>query len=192
MKKVLIIILVFCFFNSFAQKNSIKGRAFVVPRVLYFTLGVGFERMINDNFSTQILFNRMGYDMRSTDGSAEFYNCLIPEVRYYFGKKENKKLFAGIFTEFSKSKTVSSGYPIEMGSNQKMYLGSSKNIIAPGFLLGINNGTKKKWLIEFYLGSKYKFRTETNRYRLNGETIFEKDKAKKIGLRVGINFGFRF
>ena len=194
MQKTLFIILLFFSLTSFAQKDVIKGRAFGVPSAQFFTLGLGYERMLDENFSAQILFNRMGYDMRSTDGGAEFYNFLIPEVRYFFSKKENRNFFTGFFTEFSKSKNVSSGeYIEEFIVDKKYYSGNStKRTVAPGLLLGISNGMTKKFFSEFYLGGKYRFIQKDRRYSINREGFTEQEKKQKWGIRIGMNFGYRF
>lgn len=97
MKKTIILItLILISLDVFSQKNIIKGRVIGIPEVKLFSLGIGVERMLNIKFSTQILFNRMGYDMRDTDGNAAFLNILVPELRL-FRKKRKQKIVPWIF-----------------------------------------------------------------------------------------------
>ncbi len=194
MKKIITLGFI-CWFaiNGFSQRTAIKGRAFGVPGINLFTLGFGFERMLNEDISVQLLFNRMGYDMRDTDGGAEFVNFVVPEVRYYLGEKENKNIFLGVFTEFSKTNYASSGYPPDtILATTKIFKDEAKNTISPGALIGVTNGTKKPFLFEFYLGGKYRLANVTKEYILNQEDVIEKRNTKKLGVRIGINIGYRF
>ena len=156
-------------------------------------MGIGYERILNDKFSVQLLFNRFGYDQRDTDGSAEFTNSLVPEFRYYFGKNKketlNKAAYLGAFTEISKTDIFTPG--AEYGD--KIYLGGTKKMINPGIIIGRNTEIAKRWFAEFHIGIKYKFIVETSNYYLNYQTkVEEMNYSNKVGIRMGFNIGFRF
>ena len=176
--------------NVFSQKNTIKGRALGTYKL--FSLGIGYERLINNKISAQVLFNRMAVDFRDTDGNAKYLNSIVPELRYYLGKNENKKMFLGIFTEASTLNFFQGGERVDDILNKRILTKDFTKIVAPGVLLGINNGTKKRWIFDFYTGVKYRFRNEEKEYFLNQEKIIESQKNNQIGIRVGLNIGFRF
>ena len=192
--KRIVLAIVFLFFTTahYAQSNSVKGRIFGVPE--YFTMGIGYERMLNDKTSVQLLFNRFGYDLRDTDGQAEFTNSLVPEFRYFFGKKKkesiNKAAYLGLFTEISKTEIFPGGEQF----GEKIFTGGYKKKINPGILIGRNTQIAKRWYAEFYLGVKYKFLFESNDYYHTDSqsSVTESSSYSKAGIRLGINIGFRF
>ena len=190
MKKTLFLTLLLIFsIGIFAQKNIIKGRAFKVSEV--FSFGIGYERLIDNHISVQLLYNFYGYDLISTDGGAQFVHSIVPEVRYYLGKKENKKAFLGVFTEVSKAKDYASNFPFPVGPSRiklKEYIDS----FASGALVGISNGTKKRWLFEFYIGGKNTFAIQTTDYLVGQKKIRERKDISKLKIRIGINLGYRF
>ena len=55
-----------------------------------------------------------------------------------------------------------------------------------------NNWIFSKCFFDFYTGVKYRFRNEEKEYFLNEERIIESQKNNRIGIRVGLNIGFRF
>jgi hypothetical protein len=190
MKKILILILFLYTFDLIAQSNCVKGRILGVPSI--FTMGIGYERIVNDKFSVQLLFNRYGYDLRDTDGGAEFTNSFVPEMRYYFGKKKkeslNKAAYLGLFTEISKTDILAGGEQY----GERIFTSGNKKMINPGLLIGRNTEIAKRWFVELYIGFKYKFIVETRNYYVNYQTKVEEiSYPHKAGIKLGFNIGYR-
>lgn len=63
----------FAFRASLAQPNVVKARAIVFPIIFgyAYSAGIGYERLINDRLSGQILLNSYGYSTDATDGDTE-------------------------------------------------------------------------------------------------------------------------
>ena len=190
MKKTTLLIFALLFsIGVFSQKNIAKGRAFKTSE--FFAFGIGFERLIHPNLSVQILLNRYGYDMRDHDGGAKYTNSLIPEVRYYLGKKQNKKVFLSVFSEISKIDYFPSNF-IERISRPRILTENYIDAFGLGTLLGFTNGTKKRWVFEFYIGGKNTFAIETKKYLSNQIKTTERYNVSKFAIRVGGNVGYRF
>ncbi len=138
-----------------AQKNSIKGRAIYLPgENPTYSFGLGYERKIIDNLTVQLLYNNSrftpGFDAPTTETSG-----LVPEVRYYFGKKKDfrKKPFIGGFVEAYKFKEFG-GMP---QYNPDYYLVETNgNMTSVGVLIGKNSTIGKRFLIDMYIGFRYK------------------------------------
>lgn len=179
-------------FGVMAQDGSVKGRILGFPGSLtIFTMGLGYEWMLKDDLSFQVLFNRYGYDMRDTDGGAKFTNSVVPEMRLYVGKKRqetiNKAVFLGLFCELSKMDILAGGEQ----EGTSVFLGGNRKMISPGILIGKNVEISKRWYAEFYLGSKYIFARERKTYLINQNKEIKKSNPNKIGLRLGFNIGVR-
>jgi hypothetical protein len=174
-----------------AQNNCIKGRIIGVRQI--FTMGVGYERMLSSKTSLQLLFNRFGYDFRDTDGGAAFTHSLIPEYRFYFGKKRketlNKAAYLGLFTEIAKTNKYGGGE--QFGDD--IYVGGYRKMVNPGLLIGRNLEISKKWFAEMYIGFKYQLIKEAETRRLNVQTeVTELHFTHRAGIRLGMNIGYRF
>lgn len=193
MKTALLLILISAPFLLCAQKNVIKGRAAVLPAANVFTFGIGVERMIGQNMSAQILFNRMGSDFRDTDGSATFINAFVPEVRRYFNKKNgsiDRAFFGGVFNEINFISRHTAGAPEETESDRSW--GGESISVNPGILIGKNKRISNKWYLEGYIGAKCRFITRNRKYRVNNIVETRKEHSIQPGIRAGLNIGFRF
>lgn len=191
MRKILLIVVYLLFtYSLLGQSNIIKARFFIAPSNPFpYSVGVGFERMILKNVSTQILLNKFGFDMRSTDGSVKTTNSIVPEMRYYFGSDNiNKSYFIGLFTELSTTKTEPAVVQIE----DKAFIKEKELLVNPGLLIGKHFKIAKKWYWEMYIGPKHIFKKETRTYLVNNEYLSEIKYLKYWSLRFGLNFGFRF
>jgi len=188
-KKILVIFCCFIFSqNSFSQKNAIKGRAFYLPNSENsFSLGFGYERIFMDRFSFQILYNYFGYDSRKFDRQASIFKNLVPEIRYYLGKR--KKIFLGLFFENSKERLFYSG--VDSQNNLEIYYIRLREKKSPGILLGYSRGLKKNLFWEIYFGGQYQFINETQVSK-RGVNYTLKEEYNLLGVRGGINVGFRF
>ena len=165
MRRLLFIILILTANYAFGQKNVIKGRIFAFPIFGYVTysLGIGYERLLSNNISVQVLFNNYG-DAGGGGGDAGSRNTygFVPETRYYFGKMDSfrNQYFVGVFIEFLRT-NESAGYPdpTDIG----YYDGSVINMVNPGILVGknISLGKKKKWHLDIYIGGKFQFMSKT-------------------------------
>ena len=182
-----------------AQTNIVKGRLFALPGTFnVFSIGIGYEKMISSNKSIQILYNRYGYDMRGTDGSSETLNSIVPEYRIYFGKQLdknfNKCAFIGVFNEFTFSKVLPSGegFEEEFEEGAKNLRDRKKIILSPGILIGKNFFLSKKLFLDVYAGIKYRFINQESRFYQDQIEIIEKSKSDKIGIRMGLNLGYKF
>ncbi|HOY07727.1 MAG TPA: DUF3575 domain-containing protein [Saprospiraceae bacterium] len=190
--------LLLCLLSScvFAQKNVVKGRVFYLPPargLQVFSLGIGLERRIGDDFSLQLLYNLMGSDMGATDGGGTSIRGFVPEVRYYFGKKKtesiNKAFFGSVFTEFNQIRYSSGGEIDPDAVNVFRHKATSVN---PGILLGKNARLSDRWYLEFYVGGKARFTKETKTRVENGLSSTTETRFVKAGMRGGINLGYRF
>ncbi len=189
-KKHLIPILLLLPFVLQGQKNVIKARIFLFPTV--YSLGIGYERMINENKSIQFLYNKMGSIQTATDGPANLYSSFVPEFKFFFGKHSktniNKSSFLGVFNEFTKQKTNPSG---EIDRTKKHLTDRTRFHISPGILIGKNLQLSETWFIDVYCGFKYKFTSEESIYRENNQKAIENSQYQDYGIRIGLNFNYR-
>lgn len=177
---------------SIAQKNIIKGRAIYLPADNpTYSFGFGYERVIIDNLTVQLLYNSTrftpGFDAKTTESKG-----FVPEVRYYFGKKADirKKMFVGGFTELLKYKETG-GMPEYNLDN--FLVEANGNLASVGLLIGKNNSIGKNFLIDIYIGFRYKFINGTKTFRTaNGEYYYRDYKDKMSAARFGLNLGYLF
>jgi uncharacterized protein DUF3575 len=175
-----------------AQKNIVKGRVFAIPIIGFnYSLGIGYERMISDKVSCQILYNNYGYDWTNTDGGAINTQGFVPELRYYFGGKDSfrKQMFIGVFTELLRA-SERPGYsgPTDIG----FFNGAIARLINPGLLIGKNVSLGKSWHLDLYLGWKYKFISKTEKYVDNGSITYINTNEQRSGFRAGVNLAYVF
>jgi Protein of unknown function (DUF3575) len=186
MKRILIIISLFNCISIFAQKDFIKGRLIPLP-LDYYTLGIGYERILKNNFSVQLLCNVYGFNSLRTDGGARQNISIIPECRYFFGEKMNENLpkstFIGIFTEFLRTNYFNN-YQDNNDRTETRYT----NSINPGLLLGQSIKISKSSYIEFYVGKKLTFITSYNTKISNGTPNFYEEVKTSNGWRFGVNY----
>ncbi len=193
MRAFLISTLILTFNLSFAQKNIIKGRAIYLPyqENPTYSFGIGYERILNEKISVQVLYNSTrftpGFDAKTTESQG-----FIPEVRYYFGKKEDfrKKAFIGGFIEIIKIKQFG-GVPEYHPDYQ--FIETNGNLTSLGVLIGKNNSIGKHFLWDRYIGYRYKIFDYSNTFKNNNGDYYDKDyKDNTSGIRMGLNLGFLF
>ena len=178
---------------SFAQRNVIKGRVFVFPFPWFtYSLGLGYERVLANDISLQLLYNNYGYNNTKGDGNAIYTQGIVPEIRYYFGKNNTfrKNFFFGVFTEILYANEQAGGYTgdIALGS----YMGSVRKMINPGILFGKNIALGKQWHLGGYIGWKYKLMSITEKYINNGAVTYIDSNEQMSGLRAGVNAAYVF
>ncbi len=175
-----------------AQKNIIKSRAIYLPgENPTYSFGLGYERKILDNLTVQLLYNTSrftpGFDASTTESRG-----LVPEVRYYFGKKKDfrKKPFIGVFVEAYKFKEFG-GMP---QYNPDYYLVETRgNMTSAGVLIGKNSAIGKRFLIDMYIGFRYKFINGTHSFkRYSGEYFYREHTDSLPEARFGLNLGYLF
>lgn len=185
-----------CVSTMSAQKNVIKGRAFAIPGSegpALFSLGIGLERMVGRDFSVQVLYNRIGYNMHGTDGGAATISGIVPELRYYFGKQKatslNRAAFCSIFTEINFLDFSRSG---ESAEETNYSFTEKSTSINPGILIGKNLRLSNRWYLECYLGGKARFINAQEIEVENGAATRHTSRYLKAGMRAGVNVGMRF
>lgn len=183
--------------NLPAQNNIVKGRIIGLPgdNPKTFSLGIGYERFLNEHISAQILLNRYAFDQSATDGSSNYTTAVVPEFRNYFREKEfaSQSFFWAIFLEFqwieSRVKlddNISSG-PVQVV--ERPY----SNAVCPGILIGKNFRLSEKWHIEAYLGPKFFEEKETYIYQYpDGHKEEKQERAGRLGVRAGMNVAYCF
>jgi hypothetical protein len=180
---------------GFAQKNVLKGHVIGLPaNPLLFSFGIGYERQIADFWSAQVFVNRRGWDMRATDGTAEFTNAITLEARHFFGRNRkvslNKVAFVGSFLEGAWAEELSGGETDGPVFDEGL---GKRSSLSPGLVVGGNAPIGKKLFLEYYIGPKYRFiKEEEFSYLGNMTRITEVSRYGKMGLRLGFNFCFRF
>ncbi|MEN8249260.1 MAG: DUF3575 domain-containing protein [Bacteroidota bacterium] len=178
-----------CF--GLAQSNIIKGRAIYIPLMEEpYSFGIGYERILSDNLSVQLLFNSKRA-RAGLDGPKRIAHGFVPEMRYYFGKADNfrQKAFVGVFTELMKTVI----YP-GMQESQLQLLETNGTLISPGILIGKNGSIGKRFLIDVYIGYKQKIIIGTDLfYDYGTEEYLERDIVEtESGIRAGLNIGVLF
>lgn len=171
------------------KRNVIKGRIFAFPIPTVLSLGIGYERVFENNTSVQLLLNRLGYDNRGFDGTGHYTNYIVPEYRIYFAKNKDidKAFFLGVFNGFGFGKIHQSGEdPDEILQLTRRFS------LNPGILLGKNFALKKNKFIDIYIGGKYRYIKQTKDYDDNGVLYTTKQTLQGFGARIGINLGKRF
>lgn len=186
---IIFLMLLYNFDNVMGQNDIIKGRAFAFPigGGAMYSLGLGYERVVGNNLSLQLLYNLYGSDSRGADGPSIFYTNLIPEVKFYINPSEgiHTSYYFSFFNEFQKSQSNSSGE----GEKSDRY---SKQI-SPGLAVGKNITMGKKWHLELYFGGKYNFgkeRKEEEEY-MGSTIVISTKKHHGFGLRGGLNIAFQ-
>jgi len=176
----------------FAQKNVVKGRTIYLPfENPTYTFGLGYERLLNEKLSVQLLYNSTrftpGFDAKTTESQG-----FIPEVRYYFGKKEDirMKAFVAGFVEAIKIKKFG-GMPD--GNPDYQFIETNGNLISMGVLIGKNYSIGKHFLLDMYIGYRYKIFNYTNTFKdSNGDYYYMDFNDNSSGIRMGMNLGFLF
>ncbi len=117
-----------------------------------YTVGIGYERVVSNHFSGQILLNNYGYDGRSTDGNAECLTAIIPEVKYYINTTDSlsSSFYRAVFIEMLRKKHLPSGESFDSREREGKQ-------IRPGVLLGKDWQLSQRWHLETYAGVKYRF-----------------------------------
>ncbi|QNM85915.1 DUF3575 domain-containing protein [Polaribacter pectinis] len=178
MKKIILVIILFTFSNSYSQKTKdslkIKKNEFKVNVASFIDKYPEFtyERLINDEtaFGLSIGFSIENNTDTETDNTTNYNFSIIPYYRFFFGKKPA----AGFFIE--------ANAPL---FSQKYIDGSFFNNQSEGglgFGLGLSIGgkfmTKSGWIGEIYSGLARSF--------------INTDKVRQLYPRAGITIGKRF
>jgi hypothetical protein len=179
-----------------AQNNVIKGRVLALPLsgLLMYSAALGYERVMGNHLSLQVLFNHSGLDNRGHDGNAEIYTSLTPELRYYFATHQGlaSAFFLAPFAEMQHRRILPGGEDIFIDS---YFVNSYQHQISPGLLLGKNfrlSPNPRRLHLELYLGAKYRMGRETIREVINNQSIATTEYYRKYGIRPGINLAYRF
>ncbi|QHT68412.1 DUF3575 domain-containing protein [Rhodocytophaga rosea] len=191
---ICIIILSITFYarsQSNDQNNIVKGRIIILPLGgLMYSVGIGYERLIRNHFSLQVLINRSGIDMSSTDGANEVYNNVIPELKYYFNTREvvAKSYYISSFLEIQQNSITPGGEQ----STDNYLISSKQKQASPGLLLGKNFQLSRKLHLETYMGAKYRMGNEKTEQVINSTQASFSRRYEMFGMRAGFNLAYRF
>lgn len=181
---------------SFGQNHILKGRGFYIPGqpILYINAGLGYEYLIDQNMSLQLVFNYRGNDMRDTDGSANFKKEVVMDFRYYNVeiKPLSKALFAFAFASYSDEKNKQGG---ELDLTSTLVI--SKKITtekAIGAGVGKNFKISKRFHVEVFGGPKIISReiNTTSSDILSSFVSSTISTSYTFGIRGGINIACQF
>jgi len=146
-------LIVFCFLLftnvAIAQKNVIKARAIYLPfQTEIYSFGLGYERFIGNKTSIQVLYNYKGGTF-GFDAPATYVKGFVPEVRYYFGKKEDfrKKCFIAGFIELYKQKEYTG---MQEPSFNAYLTETNGNLTSLGVLIGKNMAIGNHFMLDVY------------------------------------------
>lgn len=191
-KTILIVISLCLTFLLLAQKGEIKGRGAYIPQWgRIFSIGIGYERLISDNSSWQIVANRMGIDGRDNDGTSNIVNSIVPEYRLYFRKKQTENInrggFVGVFNEFALARYRPSGQGLQF-SDENILSKETRYMLNPGIIIGSKIKASERGSIELFAGAKYQFIHAREHYSHHESNEYESNNYSKFGWRVGVNF----
>jgi hypothetical protein len=181
---------------SFGQNSILKGRGLYIPGkpILYFNVGFGYEYLIEENMSLQLVYNYSGNDMRDTDGNANFKNEVVLDFRFYNIeiKPLSQSLFAFAFISYSDEKNKQGG---EIDFTTSPFI--SKKITtekALGAGIGKNFKLSKGFHLEAFAGPKIISRevNTTSSDILSSFVSSSKHTFIKLGIRGGINLAYQF
>jgi hypothetical protein len=170
----------------------------VVPvmGVALYALGAGYEQVVGNHFSVQALFNSYGFDGQGYDMGSENYTALVPEVKYYFRKRErlSSSLYLSGFVELQRGTLTPSG---ERDPGEPKLLRLTGLGVHPGVVLGKNFRFSNRWHLEAYVGPKYRFGRYHEVYEVNGQPVRGRAQLvesiyNKWGARAGVNLACRF
>lgn len=195
---LLLLLLYFSITNLFAQSNIVKGRIIGLPgdKPKTFSMGIGYERFLNERISAQLLLNRYAFDQSSTDGSSTYTTAIVPEMRGYFQNKDSvsKAFFWAVFVEFQFIYSKQGFEETEpVPGTIQVANDPHSNAMNPGVLFGKNFRLSDKWYIEAYLGPKFFIEKETLIYQYpDGKSEEKKERNGRLGIRAGMNVAYRF
>ncbi|MFK7771445.1 MAG: hypothetical protein AB8F94_04865 [Saprospiraceae bacterium] len=181
---------------SFGQNHIIKGRGLYLPGkpILYFNAGIGYEHLLDENLSLQLVYNYSGNDMRDTDGNANFKNEVVVDCRYYNTeiKPVSQAIFAFAFFSYSNEKNKQSG-EIDFTTTPMI----SKKITTEKSLgagIGKNFKVSKRFHLEVFAGPKFILREVkiTSSDILSSFVSSLKSTTNKFDIRGGINLAYQF
>lgn len=188
--KICLILLIVVFFTESAlaqKKNIIKGRIFALPiSGVVYSIGIGYERLIINKLSLQVMLNNSGFNQKQYDGPSNVYTTFIPEIKYYFQPLDNISSFFYIssFLEIQKRRMESSGE-----SDDVSIKGNYTN---PGILLGKNIRLSYRMHFELYLGIKYRIGSEHKEEIIDSNKIITDKDLKFWDVRSGLNLAYKF
>jgi Protein of unknown function (DUF3575) len=187
----LLLLLLFTLFplSLYGQKNVLKGRFVpLVGRPSFSTMGLGYERFVNDRVSVQLIFNRFGFDNSGFDGSKRRIFVLAPEMRYHFKQQEFKKnrSWFSIFYQYHWIRRENSTFEISIPEIPGL---EYRRAEAFGVLLGIDLFLTKKLSLEVFGGLKYQ-----KEFRVRPAPLGNISWLKEASTlpRAGMNLCFKF
>ncbi|MCC6724032.1 MAG: DUF3575 domain-containing protein [Saprospiraceae bacterium] len=191
---IAILFLLFFLPPVFAQKNALKGHFGVLPTpTAVFSAGIGYERVLADAWSLQLMLNKFGWSQGSSDGPTEITGNAVLEARYHLGRLGNESLknafFVGGFVEKFHKKIRSGGEYLEPPPP----LTGKRWGMGTGLVLGKNFPLFKLLYLEIVAGAKLRkvhsvdyLGTATQYEAYNSHEYF------KFAPRFGLNIGCRF
>ncbi|CAA9306401.1 MAG: hypothetical protein AVDCRST_MAG56-5848 [uncultured Cytophagales bacterium] len=180
------------------RNHVIKGRIVVLPvtELIFYSLGVGYERVVGSHFSVQALLNSYGFDGQGHDMGAENYTALVPEVKYYFrgSEKLSSSLYLSGFAELQRNALTPGGERVPREPELLRITGLG---VQPGLLLGKNFRFSNRWHLEAYAGPKYRLGRHYEVYQVNGRPVRNRiepagSSYNTWGVRAGVNLACRF
>lgn len=178
----------------FSQKNMLKAHLGGVPaNTDVYSLGIGYERMLSNNWSAQLFYNNFGWSEARHDGNSEATNNFILEARRYFGKKgdgiPNKGLFIGGFAETFRRNVRPGGEtfePLPRIVGKRWGMGT-------GLVLGAHLPVFKKFTLEVFAGPKFRYVNSVDYIGTADDyESYNSHRYTKFTPRLGCNIGYRF
>ncbi len=178
----------------FAQKNAAKLHLGGLPtNPMVFSKGLGYERMVAEFWSVQLMFNKYGWDDRGLDGEAEITKNAVLETRHFFGKKSkgtlDKAFFVGCFVEGFHKKVLPGG---EWFEPPPPLIGKRWGM-GTGLVMGKNFPLFKIFFLECFAGPKLRYVRSVDYFGTADQ--YEAHNAHhytKLVPRIGCNVGYRF
>lgn len=180
--------------TAFSQKNMLKAHLGGLPtNTLVYSFGVGYERMVADNWTVQLMFNNYGWSQGKFDGQSEFSQNTVLETRRYLGEKENaipkKAIFIGCFAEAFRTKVLPGGE----WSEPPPPLDGKRWGMGTGLVLGAHLPIFKNFTLEFFAGPKFRYVKSVDYIGTASDyNSYNSHSYTKIRPRIGCNIGYRF
>lgn len=191
LKKIILIIALFSFSFSFAQKNSVKGLGyssfppFELPEFYYYS--VAYERMIFQEVSLQLTY---GYFYWDSEGDYNKSRKICPEFRYYFyNYKERFNFYGMLFDEYL---TCHEHYWYEdfsAGGLSSHTVNNYYYINGIGLGCGVKVNISKRFFFDVNISARHYFHLNSE-YALDGYYSNTPSLFRKIGIRTSAFFGF--
>lgn len=178
----------------FSQKNMLKAHLGGLPsNTDVYSMGLGYERMLANNWSAQLFFNNFGWSEARRDGHSEVTTNFILETRRYFGPNSgaipNKALFIGCFAETFSTRLVPGG---EWFEPPPPLLGKRWGM-GTGLVVGAHLPIFKKFTLEVFAGPKLRYVNSVDYFGTADDyQSYNSHSYTKFTPRIGCNIGYRF